>query len=426
MKVLHLNYRGLKGAGSAMATRRLHYGLRKAGVDSRILCVENGDESAHITALPRSRVRRRLDALFHKATAEFGLNYAFDLNSGMIKASPLYIDADIINAHNFTAFFSYLSLPGLSKLKPMVLTLHDMWSYTGHCYASLDCDRWKFGCGRCPHPEMFPSIRRDATRLEWRLKKWAYDRSNLNIITLSSERTEQARESLFKRFSINHIPNGIDVEAYKPIDREKCRSLLGLPNDKRVLMFMAKSLQSRIKGPDLVLRALQNLPPPIKAKTLLVLVGDNGDAITKSLDIETLYLGFIGNDRLKSICYSASDLFIYPTRADTFPLVLLESLSCGTPIVSFRTGGVPDVVRPGITGYLAEPENVEDLSRGILQLLENDVLRAHMREHCRRIAIHEYSIEVQVQRYMKVYREILDRRGLPISDPTPGSEAKCS
>jgi glycosyltransferase involved in cell wall biosynthesis len=271
---------------------------------------------------------------------------------------------------------------------------------------------------------MFPPIRRDATHLEWRLKKWAYDRSDLTIVTLSSERTEQAKQSLLRHFPIHYIPNGIDVKSYMPLDRQQCRSLLGLPNGKRVLMFLAKSLQSGIKGSDLMLKALQKLPPAIKAKTVLMLVGDNGDSIIKSVDMDTLYLGFISNDRLKAICYSASDLFIYPTRAEAFGLVLLESMACGTPMVSFRVGGVPDIVRPGITGYLAEPENPEDFSRGILELLENDTLRARMSDQCRRIAIQEYSTEVQVQRYMNVYREVFER--WPLSKRCDATLHACS
>ena len=100
-----------------------------------------------------------------------------------------------------------------------------------------------------------------------------------------------------------------------------------------------------------------------------------------------LNLGYVSSDRLKSIAFSAADLFVFPTRADNLPLILQESLACGTPIVSFKVGGVPDLVRPGITGYLASPENANDFCNGIVQLLEDQNLRNSMSKNCRAIAV---------------------------------------
>lgn len=115
----------------------------------------------------------------------------------------------------------------------------------------------------------------------------------------------------------------------------------------------------------------------------------------------------MGCDRLKSVAFSAADLFIFPTRADNLPLVLQESIACGTPMVSFNIGGVPDLVRPNITGYLANPEDAEDFAQGIMQLLEDDQLRENMAKNCREIALKEYPLELQAQRYMALYQEIL-------------------
>ncbi len=120
-----------------------------------------------------------------------------------------------------------------------------------------------------------------------------------------------------------------------------------------------------------------------------------------------LNLGYISSDRLKSIAYSAADLFIFPTRADNLPLVLQESLACGTPIVSFKIGGVPDIVRPGLTGYLAQPEDTQDFSNGIVQLLEDHEQRDRMAKNCRAIALEEYPLELQAQRYLELYRQVL-------------------
>jgi glycosyltransferase involved in cell wall biosynthesis len=211
---------------------------------------------------------------------------------------------------------------------------------------------------------------------------------------------------MLKRFPVYHIPYGLDTDAYKPLDTDECRHMLGIPRYKKVLMFMAKSLHSPVKGGDLLVSALRSLPESLKANLVLLLLGNEGQTLIKDIDIQTFDLGYVSSDRLKAMCYSAADLFVHPTRADAFGLVLLESMACGTPMVSYRVGGVTDLVRPGITGYLAQPGDVMDLSNGIIQLLEDEPLRDAMREKCRAIAVKEFPIELQVQRYIELYRQL--------------------
>jgi glycosyltransferase involved in cell wall biosynthesis len=214
---------------------------------------------------------------------------------------------------------------------------------------------------------------------------------------------------MINRFPIKHIPNGVDTDIYRPLDPEQCRSLLGIPGGKHVLMFAAINLKDHRKGGDLLIAALQSLPKSLKAETVLIVLGRSGGTIAQTVGIQTFDLGYTSSARLKTIAYSAADLFILPTRADNLPLVLLESLACGTPIVSFQVGGVPDPVRPGITGYLAEPENAADLGKGIIQLMEDKALRSHMSEQCRSVAVKEYSSELEAQRYTELYQLMLKK-----------------
>jgi glycosyltransferase involved in cell wall biosynthesis len=306
-------------------------------------------------------------------------------------------------------YFSYLAIPALTENKPAVFTLHDMWGFTGHCAYSYDCDRWKTGCGKCPYPDTYPAIQRDNTRLEWKLKNWVYSRSNLTIVTLSRWLTAKVQQSMLNCFPIHFIPNGIDTQAYQPIDTDQCRSVLGIPCGKKVLMFGAVSLTDSRKGGDLLCKVLASLPESLKSEIVLLILGNGGEAIADAIGIQTLNLGYASGDRLKAIAYSAADLFIFPTRADNLPLVLQESMSCGTPMVSFNVGGVPDLVRSEITGYLAEPENIQDFAYGIVQLLENQKLRDQMSQNCREIALAEYPLELQAQRYIEVYQQVLSK-----------------
>ncbi len=404
MNILHINRSDITG-GAAIAAYRLHEGLLAEGIESKLLVSKAQSGSPRVATIAR---KYRIESQIFRLTKRIGLNCIHVISTFDIPQHQFYKDADILNFHNLHYdYFNYLAIPTLTETKPAVLTLHDMWSFTGHCAYSYDCERWKIGCGKCPYPNIYPGIERDSTKLEWKLKNWVYSRSNLTIVADSTWLAQEARQSMLNRFPIHHIPYGIDTQAYQPLDPEQCRSLLGIPTGKKVLMFGAEGVTDPRKGGDLLILALSSLPTSLKAETVLLTMGYGGEAISEAVGMDHLDLGYIGGDRIKSIAYSAADLFIFPTRADAFGLVLQESITCGTPLVSFKVGGVPDVVRPGITGYLAEPENVTDFCNGIMQLLEDDNLRERMGQQCRAIALKEYPLELQARRYMDLYKQLL-------------------
>ena len=219
--------------------------------------------------------------------------------------------------------------------------------------------------------------------------------------------TEQARQSMLGHFSIHHIPNGVDTDAYRPLDPALCRTVLGVPAEKKVLMFGAGYLNRQHKGSDLLAKALRALPSALKSEIVLILLGEGGETLADRFDIAVIPLGFVGGQRIKAVAYSAADLFVLPTRGEGLPNVLLESMACGTPMVSFDVGGVPDLVRPGVTGYLARPEDVQDFQSGIRQLLEDAPLRQAMGQQCRAIACAEYSTKLEVQKYIALYDSLL-------------------
>ena len=407
MKILHM-WKGDSvsvGAGGGHVMSSLHSNLRKAGIDSRILCEIKTKESPHITVIqPQSR----LESLIRRVTLRLGLNDIHRISSFKIKQNKAYLEAHVVHFHGtHSGFISYLAPPSLTKNKHAVFTLHDIWCLTGHCAVNYDCNRWKIGCGKRPYLSAYPPVRRDNTRIEWKLKNWVYARSNLAIVAPSSWLTKQARESMLKCFPIYHIPNGIDTEIYRPFDTKQCRSVLGISPNKKVLMIAATNLNIPHKGSKLLLKSFQTLPKSLKNEIVLLTIGRSGDTIASATDIQTLNLGFVSNDRDKAIAYSAADLFVHPTRSDNLPLVLQESMACGTPMVSFEIGGVPDLVRPGTTGYLAEPENAGDLRNGIVQLLEDEPLRDSMSQQCRAIALKEYSLALQAKRHIALYHQLL-------------------
>lgn len=397
----------LGGGGGAIAMNRLHMGLKTAGIDSKILCIRKTTDSPDSIRYNPNRFIKKIENGLERPIAKLGLHDIHRLDSLLIRFHPAYQKADVIHIHGTHGFLNYLALPLLSMGKPMVYTLHDMWPYTGHCGFSYDCERWQTGCGKCPYPENHPAVQKDNTRIEWKLKDWVYRLSNLRCVTLSKMKTQEASKSILNRFPIYQIPNGLDVDVYYPLDSEQSRRKLGLPLNKRVLMFAALSLDQPRKGGDLLIKALQNLPESLKSDTILITIGHGDSLIGEKAGIQIINLGFIRDDHRKAAVYSAADVFVSPSRGETLPLVLQESAACGTPMVSFDVGGVRDILHHGSTGYLAQPESAEDLCKGIEALLGDTLLLSQMSRNARDAILKEFTLEKQVKRYIRLYQDCL-------------------
>lgn len=410
MKALHLTEGLTDGDGGSISLYRLHCGLKEAGIGSEILCTTKMPKGApdDIVKVDVSKTEARAGVCLNQVSRKIGLNGLLDPTHFHVVRNKAFLESDILTIHSIAGSCSYLAIPTLTQRKPTVLVLRDMMSFTGHCFHSLDCERWKTGCGKCPYPNISPAINVDNTRLAWKLKDWAFSRSSLAVVAQSTWMVGLAKQSMLSRFPIHRIPNGIDTEIYRPHEPDLCRSVLNIKKGKKVLMFMAQNLSSRLKGGDLFVKAVQSLPESLKSEMVILLLGRQGESLANSLGIQTIYLGYVESDLLKVICYSAADCFVSPTRAESFPNVLLESIACGTPVVSLRVGGVPDIARHKITGLLADPEDVEGFRSHIIEILENEALRDEMRQQCRKIALAEYSISLQAQRYIQVYHQVLN------------------
>jgi glycosyltransferase involved in cell wall biosynthesis len=208
MKVLQINQSDLSG-GAAIAGYRLHQGLLAQGIDSKLLVGRVTTKDDLVKPVPSKGI---LDRRLSRLSSKLGLNYVNLISSFNILKNSWYQEADILNFHNLhTGYFNYLATAKLTEAKPAVYTLHDMWSFTGHCAYSFDCDRWKIGCGKCPYPDTYPKIRRDSTDWEWKLKNWVYSKSNLTMVSPSRWLAQQAKQSMLNRFAIHYIPNGINT-----------------------------------------------------------------------------------------------------------------------------------------------------------------------------------------------------------------------
>lgn len=412
MKVLLIHEHGrAHGSGGVVATYRLHQGLLEAGVESTLACRKRAIDSPDIVELPRSDF---LEHWLGKITWRLGLNDIHCISSLKIPTFEPFADADVLNIHGLhTNFLNYLVLPLLARKKPVIITLHDMWPFTGHCGYNLDCERWRTGCGKCPYPDTFPPIGRDSTAIEWKLKRWVYKRSNLTIVSPSKWMADLAKQSMLGGYEIHQISNAVDTTTYRPLDKGECRAELGIDPDKLVVGFAAFSLTSRIKGGDLLIEALGGLPEELRSKIVLLTFGGSGEEIQASTGIETVQLGFLYDDESKIKAYCAADVFVVPSRHENQGLVPIECIACGTPVVAFSVGGLPEVIREGVSGLLAVPESAQSLREKITLLLTDTVMRCELSKRCRILAVEEFDLKLHVRRYRELYESLSGQAKLP-------------
>lgn len=408
LNVLQINASDKLG-GAAIAAGRLAAGLRALGHDVSFLVASSTEATDHRVA----RIKRNpwSERLISKITGSVGYCDINCTSTWRIAKHSFFKRADIVHFHNLHGgYFNYLALPHLTNLKPSFLTLHDMWSFTGHCAYSFDCDRWKIGCGKCPDLKSYPAIRRDSTQGQFRLKRYAYKKSRLNVISPSKWLTDLARQStLGDLFSLHHIPYGIDSTVYHPVDPACCRKSLGLSPDAKTILMAADSLSDPRKGADVVCAALRLLPQKLKRELTVLSMGRGDCWSIQDTGMNVVGLGFATSERLKALAYSAADVFVQPTRADNLPLMLQESMACGTPMISTNVGGVPELVRPGVTGFLVEKDNSHSLAETIVHFFADPGKAEEMSKACRRIAVDEFSILEQAERVGMLYQEEFER-----------------
>jgi glycosyltransferase involved in cell wall biosynthesis len=396
MNVLHISESDAAG-GAARTAYKVHRGLEEAGHVSRMLVGRKVTQDPHIRPIKRNDVWRAADRVAGTATNAIGLQYTYLPSSFAVIRDPWFRDADLVQLHNLHgSYFGFTALPRLTRRRPTVWLLQDQWAMTGHVAYSLDCERWKHGCGSCPYLDEYPRLRRDTTALLWRMKRRVYARSTLTLIVPSRWMLELVEASpLLSGFPAQRIPHGVDTKVFRPMPKEEARARFDLPPARNIVLFAASHLNERRKGLDLLERALALMDEP----PLLVLAGE-GDAPPS---VESRSLGSIGDDELLAQAYAAADAVAVPTIADALTQTAIESIACGTPCVAFDRGGVTDVVTHMQTGYQARFGDVADLARGLQTVLDGDGFGPR----CRETAEAEFSIELQVRRYLAVYEELL-------------------
>lgn len=419
LKVVHLS-RSDSSGGAARAAHRLHSGLRRLGVDSSMLVEERKTDDPHVhrfrpPADLLNRVRRRVRRSAIAADSARYPNRPPSLDwfsddrtpyGGQVAAQ---IPAcDVINLHwvagfvDFEGFFPAVSRRGV----PIVWRLADMNAFTGGCHYDDHSGKFTARCGACH--QLGSTDPNDLSHQIWLRKYKALSPlpdDGLQLVGTSRWIAGEAnRSSLMGRFPVTIIPNGLEVRDFAPRDRRFSRDFFDLPPEARIVLFAADSTSTVRKGLAELTEALQGMAGV--DNLLLISVGGGDPRVT---GVPHRHLGRIKDDRVLSLAYSAADVYVIASLQESFGQTVTESMACGTPVVGFASGGIVDMVRPGLTGELAPTKDVPALRQAIKNLLNDPDLRARMAENCRRIVLEEYSLEVQARAYRSLYESIVTR-----------------
>lgn len=318
---------------------------------------------------------------------------------------------DVVHLHNLhDRYFDLRALPGLCARLPVVLTPHDAWLTTGHCAHSFDCERWTRGCGRCPYLGTPPAIRRDATARNLSFRAGIFRSSSLHLVAPSRWLLDRFERSVARPGlrSARVIHNGIDTDVFAPGDRDRARRELGLPPDRTILLFAANLAGANpFKDYASLSAALERLGrrPRERPILLVMLGGDAGGSSPEIRGVETASLPFVHDDAQLVRYIRAADIFVHPSRADTFPYTVLESMACGTPVIASRVGGIPEQITHEHDGLLVEPGDAASLAGAIDRLAHDAGLRRRLGERGVCAVRDRFALSGAVDAYEALYRE---------------------
>lgn len=393
---------------------RLHKGLIEEKIESTIFCFEatSDDNSVVKFRYPGSIISRLKRQIRNKKTYKEFKNYSRDSGSSelftsdrtpyrqeLIEQLP---EADIYHLHWISRF---VDIPTFFEQvqRPAVWTFHDMNPFTGGCHYDEGCGKYETGCGICPQ------IGSDS---ENDLSKTIFNRKKEAIATVPSNKfravadsywiaEEAQKSSIFEGKKVDTIHYGLDHELFKPLDKKSIRTLLEIPENRPVILFGAPGLRNKRKGFRELSEALNNLKAFVP--DIFLLTFGNGE-LPSDLNINYLHLGNISNDRYLSMVYNAADVFVIPSLQEAFGQTCLEAMACGVPCAGFNTGGIPDMIIPGETGFLADPGSPESLAEAISQTLKQ---KEELGMNARARVEGSFTLRHQAEAYINVYNELL-------------------
>jgi len=401
-RVAHINTEDRDG-GAAKIAWQLTKGFLDVGIESRLFVGYKHTDSQLSEKIRYFPLERSIEKRFawHVGVQDT----LFPSTWRSLRLSWLE-NSDTIHIHNLHG--GYFALPALISLtarKPAVWTLHDFWSLTGKCVVPLDCERWKVGCGQCPQVSQYPAMRVDTTALLYRWKRMLYQRIDLTLVVPSLWMKQQVQEAELP-WEVVYIPHGIDTHTFSPQPKDIARDQLGLPQEMRLILFVAASVEDSRKGMNFLMSALNHLS---SYDVGIIAIGKSGPDQRRESSIPVFRPGYINDEQTLALYYSAADVFVNPTLSETAGLTNVEAMACGTPVVAFRSGAVPEYVIDGKTGLLVDPGDIDGLVKAISTLLLHADLAVEYGAQASEHAQRNFSLELFLQRHLALYRDLVTK-----------------
>jgi len=403
MRVLHFSKYFAKGGASRAALDSV-IGQRDAGIDARLVVGRAGraredwlispDVGGDFAALARFAAERLparlagIDKSDSRSIALWGVD-----GSALAKQ----VEADACVLHNIDGL---LSIEAIGRFdRPVVWRVHDMWAMCGSEHYTNEVGPY----ASSPHgqgPDWF-------SRWAFRRKQAAFP--SIPSLTICSPSQWLAREfansALFHDRPIVVVPNGVDTELFHPQDRASARSALGLDPDRPLVVFGAASgTEDHRKGFDLLLKALaDNRVSFLEAGTRFLAFGGG---VIPDIGLPIRNMGVVGNRRQLQQIYSAASLMVVPSRMENLSLTVIEALSCGTPVVAFDIGGMPDMIEKDRTGWLVAPFDTDALGKRILDGAKIGESSVSIRNNCRRMAVERFNRNTEARQMINLFSDL--------------------
>jgi len=321
---------------------------------------------------------------------------------------------EIIHLHNLhNDYFDLRYLPELSKKIPILITLHDEWLMTGHCAYTLGCKRWKIGCGQCQSLATYPKIPRDATNFNWQRKKEIYEQCRFYVTAPSQWLMKKVKESILAPAIVGAsvIPNGVDQRIFAPRAKAEIRNELKLPVDVKIVLFiLAKNFKrNQFKDFKTTKDAISIIMKSKTGKNIMAIGVGSEDAVNYFNQQDVKIIPYIKDERQLAKYYQAADVFIHAAYSDNFPTTILESLSCGTPVVASEVGGIPEQVEQAVNGFLVGKKNPQEMADRTLKIISNDDLHVQLSKGALSSARLKFSFACMGEAYERLYFDMIGR-----------------
>ena len=408
MRVLIVNTSERTG-GAAVAANRLMKALINHGVKAKMLVRDKETDSLTVIGLPKSPMLHwhfLWERLVVFIRSRFSRKHLFEIdlaNTGSdITRLPEFQEADVIHLHWINQ--GMLSLGGIQKIlrsgKPVVWTMHDIWPATAICHLTLGCRSFTSACKSC---RLLPGGSRLAQSV-WHKKQRLMEDENIYFVACSHWLEQEAKSSaLLKGHKITSIPNPIDTHIYNNrCNKQEARQRLGLPADKKLILFVSQRVTNRNKGMDYLMEAcdmLKDLP-----QLGVVILGGHAEEVTTQLP--TFPLGYVNDEHRIVDVYNAVDVFVLPSLSENLPNTIMEAMACGVPCVGFRVGGIPEEIDHKQNGYVADYRSAEDLARGIRWILTEADYES-LSQHAVQKVAQTYSQQSVALKYLDIYQQAM-------------------